>query len=170
MNKFLIFSVLLLSMIFSSCGKDDSPSADDLKQKELELKEKELQIKEKELLEKKEADLEAKRKELDEEKERIDLEKNSPSNYSNTRSFSSSGVYPEASQRLLTAGELNGMTRYQLKIMRNEIFARHGYIFQTDDMRSYFLNKSWYKPLYTNVDNMLSSTEKKNIEFIKRYE
>lgn len=54
--------------------------------------------------------------------------------------------------------------------MRNEIFARHGYKFKSEEMGDYFLNKSWYIPLYDNVDGLLSKTETENIELIKRYE
>lgn len=38
------------------------------------------------------------------------------------------GQYPFASERLLTEDDLAGRSAYDLKIMRNEIFARHGYI------------------------------------------
>ncbi len=54
--------------------------------------------------------------------------------------------------------------------MRNEIFARHGYKFKTEEMRNYFMYEKWYVPRYDNVDDMLSDVEKKNIELIKRYE
>lgn len=54
--------------------------------------------------------------------------------------------------------------------MRNEIFARHGYIFKTDDMRQYFNSQNWYSPMYNEVSSSLSSIEKYNVEFIKKYE
>ena len=54
--------------------------------------------------------------------------------------------------------------------MRNEIFARHGYIFKTSDMINHFREESWYRPLYVNVTSMLSSIEKANVNFIKSYE
>ena len=75
------------------------------------------------------------------------------SNYKN-------GKYSYASERYLTASELAGFNKYELKIMRNEIFARHGYIFQTDDMRKYFYYEKWYTPTYTDVNSMLTPLEK----------
>ncbi len=57
-----------------------------------------------------------------------------------------------------------------LKIMRNEIFARHGYIFKTADMINHFSNESWYKPMYNDVTSKLSYIEKTNVNFIKSYE
>jgi hypothetical protein len=57
-------------------------------------------------------------------------------------------------------------TLEQLDIMRNEIFAAHGYKFKTKKWQEYFSKKSWYKPRYDNVDNMLNPIEKKNAEFL----
>lgn len=80
------------------------------------------------------------------------------------------GVYPQASIRFLTSADLSNQNKHDLKIMRNEIFARHGYIFRTPEMKSYFAAQRWYKPLYNNVDSQLSSIEKANVELIKSYE
>jgi len=83
---------------------------------------------------------------------------------------SNSGKFPQGSERLLSSADLSGLSKYDLKIMRNEIFARHGYIFMTNDMKNYFQNQSWYTPRYSNVTAMLTSTEQKNVALIKRYE
>jgi hypothetical protein len=80
------------------------------------------------------------------------------------------GIYPEGSTRLLRHSDMVGLTSWDLKIMRNEIFARHGYIFQLQEIADYFNGQSWYVARYKNVYNLLSYTEKKNIEFIKLYE
>jgi len=80
------------------------------------------------------------------------------------------GNYPQASERLLTNSDIAGLSKWQLKIMRNEIYARHGYIFKTDDMRSYFNQQSWYSPQYEDISTFLSKIEKANIEFIKKHE
>jgi hypothetical protein len=80
------------------------------------------------------------------------------------------GIYPEASQRMLKFSDVSGLTSWDLKVMRNEIFARHGYIFKTQDMLDYFSQQTWYRPLYEDVQYMLTVVEKKNLEFIKSYE
>jgi hypothetical protein len=80
------------------------------------------------------------------------------------------GLYQQASQVLLSPSDLTSFSRYDLKIMRNEIYARHGYIFETPEMKSYFSQQSWYKGQYNDVTSMLSNIEKQNIELIKKYE
>jgi hypothetical protein len=87
-----------------------------------------------------------------------------------TQSDFYAGRFPQASSRLLNQQEVSRHSQYDLKIMRNEIFARHGYIFQTDEMRNYFLSQPWYEPTYNNVDHLLTDTERKNISLIKSYE
>jgi len=80
------------------------------------------------------------------------------------------GQYMHASKRLLSADDLDGMTKQELKIMRNEIFARYGYKFKTPDMQEHFASQSWYQPTVTDVSRRLTPIEKKNIEFIKSFE
>lgn len=70
----------------------------------------------------------------------------STQNKSSTTSGAYNGIFPQASSRYLMTDEIYGLSKWDLKIMRNEIFARHGYIFQTDEMRNYFSGKSWYYP------------------------
>lgn len=78
--------------------------------------------------------------------------------------------YDVASTRLLSESDLRGMSKYELKVMRNWIFARHGYIFQSDDMKAFFSSQPWYNPRYRDVTPYLSDIEIKNIDFIKRHE
>ena len=80
------------------------------------------------------------------------------------------GRFPHASQRLLTASDLSGLSKRDLRIMRNEIYARHGYIFTTNDMRTHFQKQSWYRPRFRNVDSQLTNVERQNITLIQRYE
>jgi len=88
--------------------------------------------------------------------------------YSTSRTIP--GRFPQASERLLTASDLKNLSKNDLKIMRNEIFARHGYIFQTEAMKTYFQNQSWYMPKDSNVNSQLTNIEQKNIVLIQRYE
>jgi hypothetical protein len=55
-------------------------------------------------------------------------------------------------------------------MMRNEIFARYGYIFQSSDLSEYFTNKPWYNPTQSNVDDQLTKVDKANIELILKFE
>lgn len=83
------------------------------------------------------------------------------------------GTYPEGSTRRLTHQDLSGKSKWQLKIMRNEIYARHNYIFSTQEMKDYFSRQSWYQGKYSDgsaVYRTFSEIEKANVEMIKRYE
>lgn len=72
--------------------------------------------------------------------------------------------------RLLTESDVQGLSKAEIRIMRNEIFARHGYIFKSKDLRDYFSSKSWYTPKSSNISSELSDIEIKNIEFLKKHE
>lgn len=95
---------------------------------------------------------------------------NKPSAVDAAASMYIPGKYPQATEKLLTPDDLIPMNLQELRIMRNEIFARHGYIFKSQEMIRYFNNQSWYQPRYNEVAGMFSDTEKKNIELIKVYE
>lgn len=104
-----------------------------------------------------------------------DLEKNqeAANNYTDAN-LSGEYIFPDSSNRLLTVQELSGMSDYELQLARNEIFARHGYIFSTPEMATYFESKSWYhgsvSPNNFNIDRDLSQVERDNINLIKSIE
>lgn len=91
------------------------------------------------------------------------------SNVSNGR-ISRSSFYAAARSRKLSASELRGYSKSDLRIMRNEIYARHGYIFNDSKLAVHFAVCDWYVPRYTNVDGMLNSYEKYNVQLIKGME
>ena len=76
----------------------------------------------------------------------------------------------EVSNRLLNTPYLMDIPREQLRLMRNEILARHGYVFKTKDLRDYFSSKWWYKPGTNNAAIKLNIIEQTNIELIKSEE
>ena len=78
--------------------------------------------------------------------------------------------YDWLSDRKATYSDVCDLSSEQLRIMRNYIFARHNYIFKSDDLSEYFSQYSWYEPLYSNVTHDLNKTEMANVEFIKKYE
>jgi hypothetical protein len=78
--------------------------------------------------------------------------------------------YPKQDSRSGGESDLAYKSCFELKVMRNEIFARHGYIFKTEDMRNYFSRQSWYRPMYADVSGQLSAVEKRNAQLIKQYE
>jgi YARHG domain len=80
------------------------------------------------------------------------------------------GLFPEASQRLLKEDDVANYVKSELRLMRNSIYARHGYSFKMKDMRSEFDKQEWYIPMNTDVRTELTAIEKKNEALIKRYE
>lgn len=76
-----------------------------------------------------------------------------------------------ASKEVLKSSDVENMYKADLEVMRNTIYARHGYSFKNVRMRLLFDNYvDWYMPVSTNVSSLLTDVEKKNIALIKRYE
>ncbi len=73
------------------------------------------------------------------------------------------------SQRTLAGDELQ-TSPWELSIMRNEIYARHGYSFANKEMAAYFSEKDWYIPCYINVEKKLTTLEKQNIKRLEKAE
>jgi hypothetical protein len=82
------------------------------------------------------------------------------------------GKFAFASSKILVENDLAHYDKTTLKLIRNEIFARHGCIFETEEMKNYFSKQSWYTPKFdkNTVMNQLTEIEKNNIEFIKKME
>ncbi|WP_435262062.1 YARHG domain-containing protein [Tenacibaculum sp. nBUS_03] len=68
--------------------------------------------------------------------------------------------------------DISHLTLLELKILRNEIFARHQYDFKDERLKDYFLNKyNWYKPNNKQGNNIdLNSFEKENISLYSKKE
>jgi hypothetical protein len=63
------------------------------------------------------------------------------------------------------------MYKADLEVLRNSIYARHGYSFKNPRMRTMFDQLvPWYMPVATDVTSQLTAVEKQNIALIKRYE
>lgn len=83
-------------------------------------------------------------------------------------------VIPDSSSRQLDSSDLSGLSEWELRVARNEIYARHGRMFNDSALDSYFRGKSWYVPSIPaeNFDDntYLSKTELKNAKLISDYE
>lgn len=73
-------------------------------------------------------------------------------------------------QRYVTPDDLSWRSKEGLRILRNWIFARHGYKFNSKDLIQYFSQYPWYTPRFDNVNSQLSEIELYNIDLIKKYE
>ncbi len=72
--------------------------------------------------------------------------------------------------RSVTDAALAGYTNWQLTLMRNEIYARHGRTFNNKYVRNHFLSQSWYSANSNYRDSWLSSLERENAEYIRDYQ
>lgn len=77
-------------------------------------------------------------------------------------------IMPDSATRLVTENDAVGLTGYALRLARNEIFARHGYIFSSADLDEHFRKQPWYSAQSKSVQ--LSATEKANVEFLIKLE
>ena len=79
-------------------------------------------------------------------------------------------LLPTSNTTALTEADLASLTKEELRLARNEIYARYGMIFGVEDLDNYFATKSWYtakyetEEFYENVE--LNDIEESNVEFI----
>lgn len=96
--------------------------------------------------------------------------------YNNGNSYSDSRnseyLISDSDKRVIDESDLNGLSSSDIQMAINEIYARHGRLFQDSTIQAYFNEKSWY---YGNIppeefsDNMLSEIEKKNIQQLAQW-
>ncbi len=70
----------------------------------------------------------------------------------------------------LTKKDVENMKKGDLEVLRNSIYAKHGYSFKNRKMRYVFNYVEWYIPTSTDIRDQLTELEKKNIDLMKRYE
>jgi hypothetical protein len=81
-------------------------------------------------------------------------------------------ILPDSDTRYLTEEDVTGLSEEEIRIALNEIYARHGRIFQSEDLNVYFASRSWYEPKYSAEEfsavesSIMNDCEKKNIEFL----
>ena len=79
-------------------------------------------------------------------------------------------ILPNSNMVKLTDSDLRGLSPKELTYARNEIYARHGYVFKSDELNDYFFRMSWYVPVSNNNNIKLNNLEIANMEFIKDYQ
>ena len=76
----------------------------------------------------------------------------------------------EIAKKPKTADDFSGLFTEDLRLLRNEIYARHGRIFKTKILNDYFSEQPWYKPDPNYSDSMLTAIESANLKAIKEAE
>ena len=75
--------------------------------------------------------------------------------------------------RYISESELDALTKEEVKLARNEIYARNGRKFDDEQMRNYFSQFDWYQPTIDPDDfqeSMLNKYEIANRDLIVQYE
>ncbi|WP_199118677.1 YARHG domain-containing protein [Pedobacter sp. ASV28] len=86
------------------------------------------------------------------------------------RSASNAVFTLNSSAQELKESDLKNLRKLDLQILRNTIFARHGYTFKKKTYRQFFDFVDWYIPVSDNVESELTALEKKNIKLLERFE
>ena len=83
-------------------------------------------------------------------------------------------ILPTSNVEYLTREDIDHLTPEQCRFARNEIYARNGRRFVTDDLQYYFDSKEWYEGTVEAADfndmTMLNEYEKANATLILEYE
>lgn len=82
-------------------------------------------------------------------------------------------VLEDSDRRYLTADELSYMSKFELRLARNEIYARHGRMFDSADLQDYFNSMDWYygiTPAAEFDESVLNEYEKANLILIREIE
>ena len=77
------------------------------------------------------------------------------------------------SKSLVTESDLAALNARDLTVLRNEPFARRGYIFKRGELTAMFRKTDWYVPCTHDmaaVQSSLSKTESQNVELIRVYQ
>jgi len=84
---------------------------------------------------------------------------------------------PETGKGIILSSKIDSaviseMTSADLRLLRNEIFARHGYIFKSPELTDFFSKFEWYQPNLTSdqIDKVLTEIDRYNISLIKTVE
>lgn len=87
-------------------------------------------------------------------------------------------ILSDSSTKVLTDADLSGLSLAQLRIARNEIYARHGRMFLDPMLNQWFYAKDWYLAIgtkyspnqFNQMSSPLSKIEQDNIQVIIKYE
>ncbi|MCR4654989.1 MAG: YARHG domain-containing protein [Lachnospiraceae bacterium] len=89
---------------------------------------------------------------------------------SSARNLSTEYIIPDSDSVKIKKSDVENLSDEDLRYAINEIYARHGRIFTTSDLKEYFESKSWYNGRYSasefKEDELLNKTEKENIKIL----
>ena len=81
-------------------------------------------------------------------------------------------ILPDSDIEYISVSEIEGMSKEELTLALNEIYARHGLMFNTSSIQEHFNSKSWYvpsiRPGHFN-DSQFNDYERYNVDTIVNY-
>ncbi|MEP6919970.1 MAG: YARHG domain-containing protein [bacterium] len=72
--------------------------------------------------------------------------------------------------KLISEQLLKGLSLHELRLLRNEIYARHGRAFRAAWLQQYFWSQPWYEQKDDFKDEEVSGSDQANVETIVKYE
>ena len=82
-------------------------------------------------------------------------------------------IFAQSDHEYLNEQDIVGKSKETIQQAINEIYARHGRVFQKSDVAAYFAAKSWYHPIQGKTDDQIvaefNSYEKANVDFLANY-
>lgn len=82
-------------------------------------------------------------------------------------------IIPDSNSRYLTESDIQNLSIREINYAKNEIYARHGRKFKSQELQNYFNSKSWYRGIIEPSDfqqSVLNDYEKKNAELLSKRE
>ena len=86
-------------------------------------------------------------------------------------------IFPNSDTEYLTNSDLSGMSKSEINLAKNELYARHGRKFKSKELQEYFESKDWYVPKYSpkqwdkkGDSFFFNKYEIKNRDLLKKYE
>lgn len=86
-------------------------------------------------------------------------------------------IFPDSDSEYLSKSDLAGMSKSEINLAKNELYARHGRKFKTKELQDYFNSKSWYVGRYSPKEwdkkgdsYFFNEYEIKNRNLLKKYE
>lgn len=82
-------------------------------------------------------------------------------------------ILPKSNSEFLTEDDINNLSSNDIRFAINEIYARHGLIFNEDEYKNYFNNRYWYEEKITSNEfdvNVFNEYERENLALLLEYE
>ena len=82
-------------------------------------------------------------------------------------------ISEESAERYLQASDIENYNHNEIQMIINEIYARHGREFHTQENSDYFSAQDWYNPISGKTDEEIvaefNEFEKANVELLSKY-